>query len=433
VVYYRDQAGYHFIAYISNQYGDPIAGVHINVTLTGNMTWVGQATTDSSGLAATLLNVPQGNYGVSVTEISSNSYIGIGSGYVESSAPGRVQSLGSYSTISRVVDRSNSSRNDVQVFWAGDYGAIPSGFSLYYKYLNQSSFGFSGKPYPFNESQMVFLVSLSDYRGIFNPTLPSGSQGIVWFELFNQTKQAVSWNEFSLSELRPRIQPSNASLIASFFFSTFLSFFVPLMAIIGSYSSYGKDRITGVLESILARPITKLGLGLSRFLTTFMSFSLAGIACVGVVDLLLFRFGGAYLPGNYALAMMGGLVVEFAAFTGLIFLLSHLVKSTGLLLGLSIIMFLILDFFWSILVFLVTFLLGGTSGSALALQVTLASYYANPAQFLSLINTYYFQSASGILIQSSNYGVTAPAIILDGILWASIPFLLFIYLAVKRD
>jgi len=102
-------------------------------------------------------------------------------------------------------------------------------------------------------------------------------------------------------------------------------------------------------------------------------------------------------------------------------------------LAISIVLFVVLDFFWGLIVFLLTLLLGGTSGSAVAVEATLVSYYANPAQFLQLINVYVFQSSSGFALQSSNYGVTLPAIILDGLLWAIVPFLAFMYLAVKRD
>jgi ABC-2 type transport system permease protein len=205
------------------------------------------------------------------------------------------------------------------------------------------------------------------------------------------------------------------------------------MAIIGSYSSYGKDRLTGVLESVLARPVTKRGLAMSRYLSTVLSFTLASAAAVGVVDMLLNSFGGSFLDQSYVLAIIAGLAVEVAAFTGLIFLLSHLLKSTGALLGISIVLFLVLDFFWSLIIFLLTLALGGTSGSAVALEATFLSFYANPAQFLSLINVYVLQSSSGVLLQPSSYGVTLPAIILDGILWAVVPFLAFLHLAIKRD
>jgi ABC-2 type transport system permease protein len=220
---------------------------------------------------------------------------------------------------------------------------------------------------------------------------------------------------------------------AAFFFSGVLGFFIPLMTIIGSYSSYGKDRLTGVLESVLSRPITRRGLAMSRFLSTLSAFSIAVVASVGVVDLVLNSVAGSFLPQDYALAIIAGLVVEVAAFTGLIFLLSHLVKSTGLLLGLSIGLFVVLDFFWGLIIFLLTLLLGGAQGSFVGLQATYLSYYANPAQFLNLVNAYVLQSSLGGFVSPSSYGVTLPAIVFDGVLWAVAPFIIFLYLAVKRD
>ncbi len=439
VLYYNDGTRFHFLTYVSNQYGDPLAGVHVNVTLTsisvpygtGQVFVAGQNVTDSSGIGQVIVKAV-GTYDATVTVTGPVGTTTSGSS-VYSGSPGKVQWFGPY-PISTAVDSSNSSRQDIQVFFAGDYGTVPSSISMYYTYDN-SSFYYCARQYCFTESNMTLVRNMQSYHEKFDPPLPSGSngQGIVWVGLFNQTGAPIVEEPFPLSQLRPSVQPSNVPFIASSFFSTVLSFFVPLMVIIGSYSSYGKDRITGVLESILARPVTRRGLAFSRFLSTVLAFSAAVIACVGVVDLLLFHFSGAYLPGDYALAIMGGLVVEVAAFTGLIFLLSHLVKSTGLLLGLSIVIFLILDFLWSIIVLIVTFALGGTLGSEVALRVTLDSYYANPAQFLTLINTYYFQSALRTFIQSSNYGISLPGLVADGLLWATVPFGLFLYLAVKRD
>ena len=432
--------GYHFLSYFSNQYGDPISGVTLSVLLSGtSQNYTNSFVTDSSGLADVAVNAPTGaNYIATVKET-------IGGGEasyttnLQNAAPGVVHSFGNQgfgtAAISTVTDKYDASKRDIQVFYAGSYGAVPSSYSLYYKPTNSSGITYYNKPYPFNESQMTLLGSLKNYHEIFDPSLPANISptGLVWFELFAQNGTAVGWTELSPFDLRQPRQPVAVSSVASFFFSGILAFFVPLMAIIGSYSSYGKDRLTGVLESVLARPVTRRGLAVSRFLSTITAFSVAVVASVGVVDLLLNSFGGSFLSQDYALAVVGGLVVEVVAFAGLIFLLSHLVKSTGALLGISIGLFVILDFFWSLIIFLLTSLLGGTQGSAVSIQVTLFSYYANPAEFVSLINTYIFQSTSGVIIPPSSYGVTLPAIILDGILWAVAPFILFLYLAVKRD
>src|SRR5256885_1955037 len=173
---------------------------------------------------------------------------------------------------------------------------------------------------------MDFLGNLTNYRQVFDPAIADGLPGTtsVWFELFAPNGTAVSGTEIPVFELRQQQFRPEATNIASSFFSTILSFFMPLAAILGAYSSYGKDRLTGVLESILARPISRRGLAISRFLSTLTALAVAAIVSV-------------------------------------------------------------------------------------------------------------FRAASVTPLQSSNYGVTLPAIVLDGFLWAILPYLAFMYLAVKRD
>ncbi len=450
ILYYHDGAspniGYHYLTYFTNQYGDGINGATITLTFQGKTNHTNTVVTNSSGLAFLTVIAPNATYSVMLNgHLSGSSFsMSLQDPASIQSPTGVIKNIGGGfgggsgdATIRTVVDKHNSSKRDIQVFYAGAFGAVPSTYALYYKVLPSFS-GFYCKgtgSCPFNYTDMISLGNLNSYLEIFDPVIPTGlnQTADVWFELFSQSKTEVGSAGFSAFELRQPRQPVMSTGIASFFFSGVFGFFVPLMAIIGAYSSYGKDRLTGVLESVLARPVTKRGLAMSRFLSTVLSFTLASAASVGVVDLLLNSVGGSFLDQSYVLAIIAGLTVEVAAFTGLIFLLSHLLKSTGALLGISIVLFLVLDFFWSLIILLLTLLLGGTSGSAVALEATFLSYYANPAQFLSLINVYVLQSSSGILLQSSSYGVTLPAVILDGILWAVVPFLAFLYLAVKRD
>jgi len=433
ILYYRDNSGYHFLAFSTNDYGDSVNGQGVNITLStfGVIPYqrVDSETkfTNSSGLAAITFNVPPGNYSVSV-ELSNN-HFPYGNGYIsQSTPPGDVSALGS--AISFVSDKTNGSQKKVQVFYEGAYGVAPIGYSLHFAWSSSPS-AILGN---LNENQTVLVGNLTGFSQIFSIPISSGLDPAtqVVFELFYPNGTVAQTTYTSYSTLRIPKSPTQVANIASFFFSTILGLVIPLMAIIGSYSSYGKDRLTGVLESILARPVTRRGLAMSRFLSTVAAFTIASAAAVGVVDLVLNSVGGSFLDQSYVLAIIAGLVVEVAAFTGLIFLLSHLLKSTGALLGISIVLFIVLDFFWSLIIFLVTLALGGTGGSFVALQATFYSYYANPAQFLNLINAYVFQS-SNTTVQASSLGVTLPAIVLDGLLWTIMPFIIFLYLAVKRD
>ena len=434
ILYYRDPGAYHFIVFSSDQYGQPVQGTQISMKLSGTQTYANSSTTNSQGYAFIILSAPNGTYYWTVNASRGGGSSSLGT-YLYSSPPIGQPQFQYTSWIATVQDKSNASKSDVRTFYAGLYGAKPTGYSIRYKIPTTPP----PVPYkddsPYTWDQMDLLGNLTDYRQVFVPVIPNGlSQNTnVWFELFAPNGTAVAGTQMPVFELtRQQFRPE-ATSVASFFFSTILSFFMPLAAILGAYSSYGKDRLTGVLESVLARPISRRGLAISRFLSTLTALAVAAIASIGIVDLLLNQVLGSALPQDYTLAIISGLVVEVAAFTGLIFLLSHLVKSTGVLLGISIVLFVVLDFFWGLIVFLLTILLGGTSGSAVAVEATLVSYYANPAQFLQLINVYVFQSSSGFALQSSNYGVTLPAIVLDGFLWAVVPFLVFMYLAVKRD
>ncbi len=436
ILYYQDSSGYHFLADSANQYGEPLSGTSISITLTasppaGTMNYTQTGKTNSTGLAFLSLNAPNGTYSVTVS-----SSIGSGTSksfrYLTSWPAGRVDFVSGF-PISTVVDRANAAKRDIQIFYAAPYGATPSGYSLYYKVFNSFT-GFQGNS--LNQSQMTFLGNLTGYHQIFDPPIPSGlnETAQVFFELFKPNNStALFTSEFSALELRQPQTRINGTNVATFFFSTILSFFMPLVAIIGSYTSYGKDRLTGVLESVLARPVSRRGLAISRFLSTMAAISIAAVASVGVVDLILNSVTGTFLPRDFALAIIAALLVEVAAFTGLVFLFSHIVKSTGALLGIMIGLFVVLDFFWGLIIFLVTSLMGGTLGSEVSIQATILSYFANPAQFITLVNAYVFQSNSGIPIQTSNFGLTLPALVLDGVLWAVVPFAIFLYLAIKRD
>ncbi|TMI31838.1 hypothetical protein E6H29_03780 [Candidatus Bathyarchaeota archaeon] len=433
ILYYRDNTGYHFLAYSANQFGEPVSGTSVGITLTptppsGTMNYTQTARTNNTGLAFLTLNAPNATYYVAISTTT-------GGGVGKSSFPLRSWPMGHVELISgrpmaTVVDRTNAAKRDIQVFYAAPFGAVPLGYSLYYKVVNSFS-SFYG-----NQSEMTFLGNLTGYHQIFDPPLPNNlnETSQVFFGLFKPNNStALYTSQFAGFELRQPQTRINGTNIATFFFSTILSFFMPLVAIIGSYTSYGKDRLTGVLESVLARPVSRRGLAISRFFSTIVAVGIAGVASVGLVDLILHSVSGTFLPQDFTLAIMAALLVEVAAFTGLVFFLSHVVKSTGALLGIMIGLFVVLDFFWTLIILLLTSLLGGTLGSEVSLQAAILSYFANPAQFITLVNAYLFQSTSGIPIQTSNFGLTLPALVLDGVLWAAVPFAIFLYLAVNRD
>lgn len=439
ILYYYDNGSYNFIDWVHDSYGDPLNGIRVTITLTGNQNYTGSGSSDNTGLIYISIAAPLqpsaqvGNYRITIadsTNGASSSSIGT---YLNPPPSLGQAAILTGTAFSSVQDKHNSSIANLEVFFAAPHGKVPTGYSVYYRIDTPRTNPPSKYP-PYNKTEMRFLGNMTtEYHALMNPIIPNGTDpgSTVWTELFAPNNStAIQTSQFSIFDLRQQRGPIDVNNIATVFFTSIIGFFVPLVVIIGSYSSYGKDRLTGVMESILSTPVTRRGLAISRFSSTILAFTIAVAGSIGIVDVLLNRIGGSSLGQDYILAILGGLVVEIVAFTGLIFLVSHLVKSTGLLLGIGIGLFVVLDFFWGIIIFAITLALGGTSGSFTSQQAAYLSFYANPAQFLNLINFYVFQASTGT---AANYGVTLPGIVIAGLLWAIVPFILFLYLAMKRD
>jgi hypothetical protein len=120
-------------------------------------------------------------------------------------------------------------------------------------------------------------------------------------------------------------------------------------------------------------------------------------------------------------------------------LMSHLVKSTGALIGTAIVLWVLLDFFWGVILLLVSTVLGYGPGSANYAAVTIDSSFFNPAQFYVLVGDYLngiainVAGGSTLPISPATYGLTPVTLFATGALWVVIPLLAFIYLATKRD
>ena len=69
-------------------------------------------------------------------------------------------------------------------------------------------------------------------------------------------------------------------------------------------------------------------------------------------------------------------------------LLSHLVRSSGVLIGLGVGLFVVIGFFQGLFITLLASMLGMSDGSVGYYQVSVALQFINPAQFVSLVDTY---------------------------------------------
>lgn len=486
--WYDSSGTYHFLVFESNQFGQPISSVTLQANLTAStfsltynepITNPGSyplyqgpsVTTNSSGEAEFTIQVPtsdinqvNANYTVQIVTHEPNGFsesleaskstpysvsIALANGnstYLPAS-PEQVVSI-TDNSIGMATNSSNSQKQDLLITWAGNNGSLPTGYSLYYEFFNDSCIqiqsgecGSSFSPPSYlSESNMTFLATLTTYQEILSPPQLEanlGNASVVAFGLFSSTGySALSPAYYQTSQLYPAAQSislGEADQVVVSFLSAIYALCIPLIAIIGSYNSYGKDRVSGVLESVLVQPVSRRNLALSRFFATFTGMAIAISVSMGVVDGLVYYYAKAFISTNILLGSIGAFCVELGAFIGLTMLLSRVVKSSGLLMGIGIGLFLIFDFLWGILILLISFITRTAIGSNAYTSYQVAAQFVNPAQFIQLVITYLTGQGSAGLISPSQYGITIPSLVATGILWVAAPLAGFLYLATKRD
>lgn len=435
VVYYYNH-GYHIDVLVTNSAGGGIGGLTISSQMDQNgpngsspfPTPFVNGTTSSNGLVHLVQQVPDGNYSMQIQLVQSNSNNNHGGGpssgfQVQWSPVG--QPVFASDNIFPVTIGQFSVHYAIMTFTEGPNGSVPTGLVLTYAVAATTPEG--GELGVVNQSVQSFAIAVpsnlsSTARVTVNLTNPSGDP-------------PIQSSQFEAANIGAGVATGNtATTIAYLFIPAILGFFVPLMAMLASYSSYGRDRVTGVLESTLARPVTKGGLITSRFVAVGLALSVAiGLAFL-TMDIALGHVVGAYLPLDTLLALFGALLVSGLAFAGFVFLSSHLVKSTGALVGIIIMLFLALSFFGSFIVEIVVATSGGGASAAATLQAQVFSWYLNPAGFFYLIKFYLLPTyPSGQAANPAAFGVTLPFIIAAGVLWSIGGFLGAFFLARKRD
>lgn len=431
VLGYYKSPSYHLLAYSYNAYGQPVSGAAVNLTMTDQAgTHSSSSTTNSSGYSSwTIAGNPGGQqvaYAVSTRGSGQQ-------GTFPTFQNGEVFIFNGY-PINFVVDPANSSRSDVLFVYEGANGSLPNMYSVYYNF---------GTPIitvtPLNESQMAFLGTPTGFATTFQlPSVPvNATQLTVGAFGPNGTNGLYSSYTGSLSGGLPvNVTPNQ---IFTSFTASILSLVVPLMGVLVAYGSYGKDKATGVLESVLTRPVTRRGLALSRFISILLSISVALVVTMAVMEGLSQALLGSILSPAFAAYTVGALIVEAAAFIGIMMLLSHVLKSSGGIVGLGVGLWIFLDFFWGLLILIAALALKVQIGSGNYLGLTIQSAFFNPAQFYVLVGDFLnglsISSSLGtqIPISPATYGLTPVSIVLDGLLWVLVPAGLLLYSASRRD
>jgi ABC-2 type transport system permease protein len=209
-------------------------------------------------------------------------------------------------------------------------------------------------------------------------------------------------------------------------------FFVPVIGLVIGNAVYAKDRSTGVMDSVLCRPVTRGELVISRFLALVLSSGAILAAALFVTDLAVVARTGYFIDPVALAAIFLSLLVEAASFGGLIMFLSHVFRSGSTVQGASTTIFVIFSIVWYIALII---LVAAENNLTDAFQTMFIADYFSPAQYTILMTAYVQHTfLFGILqINPANAGLVLGGLVAGGLAWTLGPFAATYYLATHRD
>lgn len=271
-----------------------------------------------------------------------------------------------------------------------------------------------------------------------NPPNRSATQAVQVF-VYNTTNATVHPAVYGIAgPYLPQGVVTTVGIAAISFeiFAAIFGIFIPLIAALSAYFYYGKDKVNGVLESVITRPVTKGRIILSRYTANVGSLVIGFAIGTAVFNIFLYQATGTALTTAYAGSLIWTYFVEIAAYAGIIYFVSQFLKSQGAILIVAVGLFLALGLLWTGLLqpLILTYGFHAIAGTNAYQQYTIYLDILNPSGYSSLMS--FLISPVGIIggtIDASKFGVTQMSVAIVGILWVVVPILVSYVIGRKRD
>lgn len=438
--YYETGDNLTVVSYFYDQNGNPASSVIANASL-NNETYSGVETAQgvfefhmTTQSAVSVVNI---NYSYRLFGFRTNSAASVQINTVQSNYSG-------LDVVPGILNPTNSSDLGFMLYYVGPGGNHTSPpLNVYLGEFNTNNPSFNLSSF-IDNSVWEHRYSYFNYLTIF-PSL-GGNAINKTYGVFVENATSVVPPIYSFHVIGPlsAYKPYTANSIETAFFTiegSLLIIFIPLLSVFMAYFTYGKDRVTGVLESVLKRPITKGGAIRSRFFANSIVVAASIVAAIVVSDLISYRYFHVFMPLSFLMYISWAYSIVGISFLAISYLFAHILKSQGGLLGTLIAVFMIFGLFWNVIFEVLVSVFAISSGSSAYVSFQVAFYYANPAGYASLIQLYLMHTLSGFssfggssqTINPLTYGVTPLFLLITAILWVAVPFLIAHRLATKRD
>lgn len=434
--------GLHFVFFVGSETGQPLSGVSLSIQVSSfnstlfptGFTASYQSTTGADGLAWVLAEVPSTNYSVSWYANSSSGSLSE-SGVATPGPNGADVGLGGYPFQAAKVGFLTT-QGALFVLLAGPNGSSPNGYPVQYALVNKSS-----------PLQWVTLGTMDGYYDVFPLAFPpSSSPGVgpngsstgrlpVTFQaLYPNGSVALSENSSTgdlnepLAHFPEVAGPTGQATSVVSFLTTVMATFVGFIAVLLGFSQYGRDRVTRVLDSVLWRPVTQPGLLLERYASAVVPVAIVSIVSVLSLDAGLDAAWKVTLPPNFLVVVFAALTGMAAAFIGVVFLASRVLRSVGSLVGMAVGMLVVFFVLWTpVLAF---FSASGTGPGSPTASAALVNPALMPILTINALTTSTF--AVGTL---STVHVAPPTavVVSAAAVWVLLPIIFASVLARLRD
>ncbi len=206
--------------------------------------------------------------------------------------------------------------------------------------------------------------------------------------------------------------------------SLFAQFF-PIIFLYLAYTLFVKPRGMGALEFILARPVTRWDIYLTRYLAGVLTAVISTALFIIVLNTSNQLLLGVTIDPWNTMVIYLGLTASLIAFYSLCYMLASSLRS-GLYLAIAILLYLLFTMFWGLITLVITFAVGG--GLKDYMEISYQILYLNPLGAVSYA-TYFIQRSYGIVPEVSTADPLYAT--LSSLAWIIVPFILG-YLIFKR-
>ncbi len=190
-------------------------------------------------------------------------------------------------------------------------------------------------------------VGSTDSRGFFHTRLSDGMWSVTATGRGQSYAEDLQVTPSPLAIL-PLFRGPDALLL--FLGVSLMSILYPIIAIVMSYDAVAKERLQGSLELLLAKPATRSGLAIGKFLGSFLSVALPMVAVLVGAVVGIAALEGRWPDGVFAIAFVIGTLGLIAIYVLIMQIFSTIARSAGTTILAAISVWLVFSFLWSLVV-----------------------------------------------------------------------------------